>query len=48
MTNEQLQEHEDKLAILQDEINLLKKQVDAEADLQLNVLSKKIGKDKDN
>ncbi|MBP5977832.1 hypothetical protein HW132_35335 [Brasilonema sp. CT11] len=49
MTNEQLQEHDDNIAIIQDEINRLQKEVEAETDLQLNVLSKKIGtKDKDN
>lgn len=48
MTNEQLQEHDDKIAILQDEINTLQKQVDAETDLQLKALRNTIGtKDKD-
>lgn len=49
MSNEQLQEHDDKIAILQDEISILQKQVDEEADQQLKALSKRIGtKDKDN
>jgi hypothetical protein len=48
MTNEQLQEHDDKIAILQDENNTLQKQVDAETDLQLKALRNTIGtKDKD-
>lgn len=48
MTNEQLQENDDRIAILQDEINTLQKQVDAETDLQLKALRNTIGtKDKD-
>jgi hypothetical protein len=47
MTDEQLQDHEDRIALLQVELTTLNKQVDAELNSQLDVLSKAIGKDKD-